>query len=105
MLLSSANAADAPQNDRSSIAAGMQGARLGRDAKPLYHWNVLPVERLAREKLGTVSSEGEFSRTTMEFTKYYKEVDFRVVGSGRQDEGLYSRMMAIFHEAQRDLEV
>ena len=48
MLLSSANVADAPQNDRSRNVAGMQGARLGRDAKPLDHWNVLPVE-LARE--------------------------------------------------------
>jgi serine/threonine protein kinase len=98
------------------ICIHYEGPGQGRVVKSFDPWNFLPVERLVREKLGTVCSGDEFSRTTTEFTKYYKplapwmsrlrEVVFPNGEKWRiENEGLYDLMKGILREAQEDREV
>lgn len=80
-------------------------------------WNYADTEELAKLKLGTVSDEGIFRKTTTEhFTEYYKPLIpwlnrlRRVVfpNDGRwksEDRELYSRMKEIIREARKDPKV
>jgi len=80
-------------------------------------WNSVDTEELAKLKLGTVSDEGIFNKTTTEhFTEYHKPLIpwlnrlRRVVfPEGRrwksEDRELYSRMKEIIREARNDPKV
>jgi hypothetical protein len=89
----------------------------GRIVPQFDRWNYADTGELAKLKLGTVSDEDIFHKTTMEyFTDYYEPLVpwlnrlQRVVfpNGGRwksEDRELYSRIKEIIREARKDLEV
>ncbi|KAK8036865.1 hypothetical protein PG994_015362 [Apiospora phragmitis] len=79
-------------------------------------WNFVDMEELAKLKLGTVSDEDIFRRTTVDFfTEYYKpmipwvgrlrKVVFPAGGRWKKEnEGLYDSMKEVLRQARKDQE-
>lgn len=99
------------------ICIHCNGPNEERVVPQFVEWDYAYTEKLAKEKLGTVSDEDIFRKTIMEyFTDYYKPLIpwlnrlRRVVfpNGGRwkiEDRELYSRMKEIIREALKDPEV
>jgi hypothetical protein len=90
------------------------GPNKGKIVPQFEEWNYLNTEKLAKEKLGTVSDEDIFRNTaTKYFTEYYQPLVpwvnrlRRVVFPGggkwkKEDQNLYSAMKGILLAAQND---
>ncbi|KAL2259661.1 hypothetical protein VTK26DRAFT_6555 [Humicola hyalothermophila] len=94
------------------ICIHCDGPGEGKVVAQFDKWNYADTEELAKLKLGTVSDEGIFRKTTEDFfTNYYRPLvpwvnELRKVvfpGGGRwrrEDSGLYTRMREILDEAR-----
>lgn len=99
------------------ICIHYNGPKHSRVILEFDQWNYISMESLAKEKKGQVSDEGDFIKAAKEnFTQYYqplipwvnrlRKVVFPSGGRWKkEDEGLYTKMKNILHEAQDDPEV
>ncbi|OTA98042.1 hypothetical protein M426DRAFT_326299 [Hypoxylon sp. CI-4A] len=99
------------------ICVHYEGPGQGRVVPRFDKWNFVATEELAQLKKGGIDHEGDFLRTAEEnFTTYYRpmipwvnRLRKAVFPNGgrweREDQGLYSRMIDILREAQKDQKV
>lgn len=99
------------------ICVHYAGPNAGRVVRRFDKWNYVDPEELAGMKLGIIAEEDIFHKITEEFfTGYFSPLIpwmsklCRVVFPDggrwkREDEGLYSSMKGILHEARKDAKV